>query len=413
LMSVFDLSETQAEYILELRLRRLTKFSRIELEAERDSLRAEIATLEAVLAERARLLALVGDELDEVAERLGTPRRTVLSTLALPSASARAAAGASADLKAPAGTRTPPLSLEIQDTPCDVVLSATGRMIRIDQTEGLEPPKATRRGKHDAVRSRVATTARAEVGAVTTAGRLIRFTAADLPSVPSTSVLLSAGVRVSNYLELARGESVLGLVDLASEQPIALGTAQGVVKRVQPGAYPARPDFEIVALKDKDQVVGVAQGPDAEELVFVTAGAQLLHFPAAQVRPQGVAAAGMAGINLGAGDRVIFFGSVASADDAVVVTVSTPEATLAGADPGRAKVSAFAEFPGKGRATGGVRAHAFLKGESALALAWAGPAPALANGADGAVRELPASGAKRDASGTPLDGVVGAIGGQL
>ena len=83
---------------------------------------------------------------------------------------------------------------------------------------------------------------------------------------------------------------------------------------------------------------------------------------------------------------------------------------LPGVDPGRAKVSAFSEFPGKGRATGGVRSHSFLKGEDMLALAWAGPLPALAVGPDGSVRQLPEAGAKRDASGTPLDAVVGSIG---
>src|SRR5690606_10780131 len=78
LRDVFDLSEVQAEYILELRLRRLTRFSRIELEAERDQLKAEIAELETLLADPALLRALVSRELDEMAERFGTPRRTML-----------------------------------------------------------------------------------------------------------------------------------------------------------------------------------------------------------------------------------------------------------------------------------------------------------------------------------------------
>ena len=71
------------------------------------------------------------------------------------------------------------------------------------------------------------------------------------------------------------------------------------------------------------------------------------------------------------------------------------------------------EFPGKGRATGGVRAHTFLKGEAALTLAWVGPSPALAVGTDGSARTLPESGAKRDGSGTPLDSVVGSVGRSL
>lgn len=118
----------------------------------------------------------------------------------------------------------------------------------------------------------------------------------------------------------------------------------------------------------------------------------------------------MAGINLGAKATVIFFTALSSMTDAVVATVSTSTATIAGADPGRAKVSLLTEFPGKGRATGGVRAHTFLKGEDVLGVAWVGTAPALASGTDGSARTLPDAGAKRDASGSVLDGVVGSIG---
>jgi DNA gyrase subunit A len=401
LRTVFDLSEAQAEYILELRLRRLTRFSRVELEAERDELATQIAALEAVLADRTRLLGLVADELDETAERLGTPRRTMLST-ATPTPTGRAAT-----------TAATAVALEVPDAPCEVVLSATGRMIRVDQADGMSIPRGARRSKHDAVRSRVETTARADIGAVTSAGRLVRFTAADLPGVPSSSALLSAGVRISSYLELARGEHIVGLVDLASADPLAIGTAQGVVKRVAGGAWPAKPDFEILALRPGDRVVGIGQGPDTDDLVFVTTGAQLLRFSAAAVRPQGLGAAGMSGINLGAGDEVLAFAAVAVDSAPVVVTISTPDGVLPGTDPGRGKVSDLGEFPAKGRATGGVRAQTFLKGERTLALAWVGPSPALANGPGGEIRELPATGAKRDASGTPLDGIVGAIGGQL
>lgn len=398
LIDVFDLSEVQAEYILELRLRRLTKFSRIELEAEADKLRAEIEYLEGVLADPARIRHLVSEELEAVAERFGTPRRTLLTQ-------ARAAAPATGS----AARKAAPV-LEIADAPCEVLLSTTGRAIRVDVGEEQLSAPARRRTKHDAIRSRVTTTSRAEIGAVTSSGRLIRFTAVDLPSVPANSIQLAAGAKINDYLAIGTKERVLGLVSLDSDQPIAVGTRQGVVKRVATGGYPAKPDFELIALKPGDEVVGVAQGGDAEELVFVTSDAQLLHFGAASVRPQGVSAAGMAGINLSPKAAVIFFGAIDPGAENVVATVSTSLATIAGADPGRAKVSGLGEFPGKGRATGGVRAHSFLKGEDVLGLAWVGPAPALAVGTDGAVRQLPDSGAKRDASGTPLDGVIGSIG---
>jgi DNA gyrase subunit A len=400
LMDVFDLSQIQAEYILELRLRRLTKFSRIELEAERDQLLAEIAALETLLTGPQRVRQLVSDELEEVAERFGTPRRTLL-TEARPPVGTTVAARAAAAV------------LEIADAPCRVFLSTTGRAIRVDLADVTSelPERAARRTKHDAILSSIVTTSRTEIGAVTSLGRLIRLTSVDLPVVPENSIQLAAGVRISDYLAIdAKKERVLALVSLTSSEAIAIGTRQGVVKRLTPGDWANRPEFEIISLKPGDAVVGVRQSPDTDELLFVTSEAQLLHFPASSVRPQGRSAGGMAGINLGAKASVIFFGTVDPAAEVVVATVSSSSATIAGMETGRAKVSALSEFPGKGRATGGVRAHAFLKGEDLLSVAWAGPSPALAVGTDGAVRTLPDAGAKRDASGTPLDGVIGSIG---
>ena len=401
LMDVFDLSEVQAEYILELRLRRLTKFSRIELEAERDKLLAEIDELEHLLAEPARVRQLVSDELEAVAEEFGTPRRTLLTE-------ARASIATTAASKKSA---TP--VLEIADTPCRVLLSTTGRVIRVDIGEGMSdgPVRQLRRSKHDAILSSVTTTSRTEIGAVTNLGRIVRLSPVDLPQVPENSLQLAAGAKIAEYLALdAKKERVLALVSLEANTPVALGTKQGIVKRLAPGDYPNRPDFEVIALKPGDEVVGAAQGGDAEQLVFLTSDAQLLHFPAESVRPQGRSAGGMAGIKLAPGASVIHFTSVDPGASVVVATISTHSDTIVGTDPGRAKVSAFSEFPGKGRATGGVRAHAFLKGEDSLAIAWVGPQPALAVGTDGAVRELPETGAKRDASGAPLDAVVGSIG---
>jgi DNA gyrase subunit A len=406
LRDVFDLSTLQADYILELRLRRLTRFSRIELETERDQLRAEIAELEALLASPARIREVVADELDDVAQRFGTPRRTLL-TEARPSI-------------ASVGVRGKSVVLEVADTPCRVLLSTTGRFARVDQPADAEGtfdalPTPGRRSKHDAIASTLVTTSRSEIGAVTNRGRLIRFSPVDLPSVPTNSIQLAAGVPARDYLSLTdKSERVLAIVSLDSDRSIALGTRQGVVKRVTPGDWANRPEFEIVSLKAGDEIVGATQSGDDDELVFVASDAQLLRFPARSVRPQGRAAGGMAGINLGSAARAIYFTAVApTADALVVVTVATNSQTLPGTDPGSAKVSDFSEFPAKGRATGGVRAHRFLKGEDELANAWVGPSPALAVAPDGAVRQLPEGGARRDGSGQPLDAVVGSIGAQI
>ncbi|HRN28733.1 MAG TPA: DNA gyrase C-terminal beta-propeller domain-containing protein, partial [Terrimesophilobacter sp.] len=354
--------------------------------------------------EPSRLRALVSHELDAVAEKYGTPRRTLLTE-------ARPSVATTGEPRS--RTSTAP-DLEIADAPCRVLLSTTGRLVCVDLGDDTlgSPAKAIRRSKHDAIRSEVTTTTRGEVGAITNLGRLIRLSPVDLPHVPEASIQLAAGVKVAEYLALtAKSERVLALVPLDEDATIALGTAQGVVKRLGVSELPAKPDIDIIALKDGDEVVGATLSPDAEELVFVTSDAQLLRFDATSVRPQGRSAAGMAGIRVAKGARVVHFASVdAAATPVVVATISSASDTIAGADPGHAKLSYFSEFPAKGRATGGVRCHAFRKGESALSLAWVGSEPALAVGADGSVRELPDAGAKRDATGTPLNAVVGSIG---
>ncbi|WP_336645585.1 DNA gyrase/topoisomerase IV subunit A [Microbacterium sp. USHLN186] len=394
LQQVFDLDEVQAEYILELRLRRLTKFSRLELETERDKLLAEIAELETLLAEPGLVRAQVARELDAVAEQFGTHRRTLLLNAAPPKTRSTKSAA----------------ELQIADAPTTLLLSTTGRAVRVDLEPGAVIVTPARRSKHDAIQARIETTTRSEIGAVTSAGRVLRFTPVDIPAVPASSVGLGAGVRISDYLGLTdRTERVLALIRFDDDTPLALGTKDGIVKRVVPSTLAARAELDIIGLKPKDRVVGAAPAPDGAALVFVTSDAQLLHFPAASVRPQGAPAGGMAGMKVSAAAEVISFTVVSSPDEAVAVTVSGSDAVLPGADAGRAKVSAFAEFPAKGRATGGVRAHAFLKGENRLTLAWVGADPRPV-AADGAVRALPATGAKRDGSGQPLDAAIDSIG---
>ena len=394
LQQVFDLSELQAEYILELRLRRLTKFSRIELETERDKLQAEIDELEKLLASESLLHALVAKELDAVAEAYGTPRRTLLLNAAPPKAR----------------TSKAPVELQIADAPTTLLLSTTGRMVRVDADADASIAVPKRRSKHDAILATLETTTRSEIGALTSTGRLLRFSPVDVPAVPPASVGLGAGVRIGDYLGLSdKKERVLALLRFDDDTPYALGTKDGVVKRIVPSAMPVRPELEIIALKPKDVVIGAAPAPDDSEVVFITSDTQLLHFPAENVRPQGAPAGGMAGIKLAARAEAIFFGVVAAGQAAEVVTISGAAGLLEGTDTGRAKVSDFSEFPGKGRATGGVRAQALLKGEDRLTLAWVGVDP-HAIGADGSVRVLPEGGAKRDGSGTPLEAVIGSIG---
>ena len=402
LMGVFDLSQAQSEYILELRLRRLTRFSRIELEREAEELREQIAELEEILGSEGRLREVVSSEMALAAQAHGTPRRTVL----LESAGTAVGPARAASTAAP---------LEIADTACWALLSATGLLARTgDDSEPARPTAGGRRSEHDVLGPPLATTARAEIGVVTSAGRVHRLSVLDLPALPPTDGPpgLAGGVQARELVPLEPGERVLALASLSPDAaPLALATAAGVVKRVNPGDVPGNRDvWEVVSLKEGDAVVGAGHAPDGAELVLISSDASLLHFGADLVRPQGRAGGGIAGIKLTTDARVVGFGVVPAGVEGQVVTVAGSSAALPGTEAGTVKVSPLEVFPGKGRATGGVAAHRFLKGEDTLILAWAGPAPARATGSGGQAIELPAPDPRRAMSGTPLPAPVHAIG---
>ena len=415
LMTIFELSEIQAQYILDTPLRRLTRYDRLELEREQDAARAEIAALTEILESEARLRELVGDELAEVAKKFGTPRRTVLLE----------------GSEAPVAAAVP---LEVTDDPCVVLMSATGLVARVAVGDAdiyaertLVPPAGDlTRATQDVLVAAVRTTARGTIGVVASAGRLVKVNVLELPGLPPSAgaASLAGGMAVGEFAALEPGETVAGLCPVDSAG-VALGTADGVVKRVLPDYPQNRDDFELIALRPGDRVVGaVPLSGETDELVFITSDAQLLRFPAASVRPQGRAAGGMAGVRLAAGASVVWFGAVDAAaaagtptgppgtySPAVVVTVAGSTGALPGAAGLSIKVTPLHEYPPKGRATGGVRCQRFLKGEDALVMAWAGAAPALGATDTGSPVILPDPVGRRDGSGIALRRQLAVIGG--
>ena len=393
LMEAFDLTEVQATYILDMQLRRLTRFSTIDLESERDELNTRIEELAAIVDDPHRLARVVSTELDEVAKEFGTPRRTVLLS------------GSGATLSAGSGAQP----LEVPDGPCRVMLSSTGLLARLDGADA--PGTGGQRVAHDVVTSSVRTTTHGDVGLLTSLGRVIRIAAIDLPAVPplATAPNLQGGSPVAELVALEPGERVLALTRLDGETGTwAVGTERGVVKRTNPEII-GKDSWDIIRLDPGDQVVGAVElTSESAELVFVSSDASLLHFPVSVVRPQGRSGGGIAGINLAKGAKVVFFGAV-PLDDSEVVTVAGSSSALPGTDAGSVKVTALSEYPGKGRATGGVRCHRFLKGEDILQRAWVGPAPAVAAAASGSPITLPTPDSRRDGSGTPaaqpIDGI--------
>ncbi|QFG68312.1 DNA gyrase/topoisomerase IV subunit A [Ornithinimicrobium pratense] len=403
LIQVFDLSQVQADYILELQLRRLTKFSRIELEAERDELQREIERLETILADEQLLLRVVSEELAELAVQHGTPRRTVLL---------ESAGGPGMSSAATLAAGKTPLDLEVADDACWVLLSSTGLVARTTTDDDLGT--GGRRKKHDLITATVRTTARGEVGVVTSAGRVLRLSVLELPTLPPTAEApsLSGGAPLTAYLDLPPDERALTLCTLDGQGPgLALGTRQGVVKRVNPDYPGNRSEFEVIGLKDGDTVVGAVELATGEEsLVFITSDAQLLHYSAELVRPQGRAGSGVAGVKLAPGATAVSFTAVDPEAENVVVTVAGSAGAPPGTENGSVKVTDMWAYPSKGRATGGVRCHRFVRGEDALVLAWAGAAPARAASGNGVAVELPETGDKRDGSGTPAPAPIAALG---
>jgi DNA gyrase subunit A len=418
LMSVFDLSEIQAQYILDTPLRRLTRYDRLELEREQENLQQEIAELTAILESEAKLRAVVSGELADVAKRFADPRRTVLLE------------GSGKP------TRAAAVPLEVADDPCLVLLSTAGLIARTATVAGdtldlgadggprAEGPRAA----HDAIVSTVPTTARGSVGLVTSRGRLIRIAVLEIPALPPSahSPVLTGGAPLAEFVALEPDETVVGLAAPdGTPAGLALGTASGVVKRVAPD-YPANAtEVDVISLKEGDRVVRAVQlATEDADLVFITSDAQLLRFRAAAVRPQGRAAGGMAGIKLSPGARVIWFGAVSDvaagrpgdrgtdpAGEAVVVTVAGSSGVLPGTAASTVKVTPYREYPAKGRATGGVRCHRFLKGEDALVLAWAGPGPARGATEAGVPVYLPPAEGRRDGSGERARQQLAALGG--
>ncbi|MEQ6176337.1 DNA gyrase/topoisomerase IV subunit A [Bifidobacterium breve] len=369
LMAVFDLDEVQAQYILDLRLRRLTKMNRIELEAERDDLKKRIEELNRILASAEALDHVVTSEMDEAVDKWGSPRRTVLldadpdGTLtpvvaqgsgtsgisksaleAVKSATTISSAEADVAAAAAAAKKTGEQSaltgaLKIEDEPCVVMMSATGLIARTSPSamEVFNSRSASDERLHDdQITTIFRTSTRATYGLVTSAGRLVLAQVVDLPALPASATLsLQGGVQADDLISMTestdpvRGERVVTAIAMeqsadngenggdgettAEAKPLpslAIGTRNGVVKRWNREAPTTMDSWPVIDVKDGDEVVFAAVAEDDDRLVFVSSDSSLLTFDAKNVRPQGRTAGGMAGIKLAEGAHVMAFNVV-------------------------------------------------------------------------------------------------------
>ena len=369
LMAVFDLDEVQAQYILDLRLRRLTKMNRIELEAERDDLKKRIEELTRILASAEALDHVVTSEMDEAVDKWGSPRRTVLldadpdGTLtpvvaqgsgtsgisksaleAVKSATTISSAEVFLAAAAAAAKKTGEQSaltgaLKIEDEPCVVMMSATGLIARTTPSamDVFNSRSASDERLHDdQITTIFRTSTRATYGLVTSAGRLVLAHVVDLPALPASATLsLQGGVQADDLISMTestdpvRGERVVTAIAMeqsadngenggdgettAEAKPLpslAIGTRNGVVKRWNREAPTTMDSWPVIDVKDGDEVVFAAVAENDDRLVFVSSDSSLLTFDAKNVRPQGRTAGGMAGIKLAEGAHVMAFNVV-------------------------------------------------------------------------------------------------------
>lgn len=474
LISVFDLDEIQAQYILDLRLRRLTKMSRIELEGEKNDLLQKIDELNEILSSASQLDKVVIAEMDYAVKQWDTPRRTILldeqedgsftpvctknskevnsdsamdaviAANQLTNAQADVAAAASAARKS-GDTDATSAALQLSDEPCAVALSTSGLIARTS-VETFNRWKSHSSNIFDTPCLNVfTTTTRATYALITSAGRLVIAHVADLPHLnqgdENVSESLSNGVKASELLtstqstEPIRGEKVVAAIALSdsdsktpisSKTPLAIGTKNGVVKRWNFESPTTMDSWSIIDLKDNDSVINAALANDEDRLVFISSDSSLLTFDAKQVRPQGRNSAGMAGIRLNEGCTVSAFAVVAkndvewnyeegenglfSASGSVVFTLAGDSDALAGTENGAAKITPLEMYPTKGRGTGGVRSQRFLKGQNTILAAYVGNYPLYATTQRGANVELPKPDMRRDASGTELVSPIAHIG---
>lgn len=370
LMTKFKLDEVQADYILGIPLRRLTKYDVLELSDEKKKLVEEIAALTKILSDDNEKRVVVGKELDDVKKVLNAPRRSVIVD------------GDLAEHVEAAKEAAKSVSLEVEDVPEMVFLSAKGGIVRSAKLTSSR-----------ALLSSALTTTRGKFIAVTNKGRGFRIDT------------LHVGVKeaaVASVLpeKLPAGERVIAVtpVELPAGKTggIALGTRNGTVKIAAP-QWPVRSDdFSVMSLDAGDEILSArwVDDVDAYDVVFVAEDASLLTFPANKVRPQGLSGGGMAGIKLAAGMKVSSFNVVSAAEKMTALVVTHTGTSI--------KATPLNAFSSKGRATSGMRAHKFLKGETALVASSVADKGVLF-AKDGTVVPIPKVDARRDGSGVKVE----------
>ncbi|MEM8924896.1 MAG: DNA topoisomerase (ATP-hydrolyzing) [Actinomycetota bacterium] len=337
LMERLELSREQADYVLELQLRRLTALAYDELVEEKQRLIDTIADLRKILGSEQRQRTIVLNELGEVVEKYGYDRRsTIIRADEIP------------DLT----ELTVKVEAEMPDDPCVIALTATGLLGREPQGTA----KSYSPSRHDVLDAVVVTSLRAPLIGLTGGAKLARTVGAEVAEVGGRS----RGKAAAEVFGIDRGDTLLNVFGLIGP-PIMVVTAQGMAKRIERSALAdLRVGKTVMNLASKDRIVAAFEVDEGDDVVFVSSDAQALRTAAAGISVQGPAAKGVSGMSVKGTARVV--GAGVAAADAVIVTVT---------DRGTAKMTSVDELPAKGRGGAGIRLTKFSD-ERRIDYAWVG-----------------------------------------
>ncbi len=330
LMSRFNLTEVQAQAILDMQLRRLAALERQKIEDEHRQILERIAYLEDLLEHPKKILDVIREDLDELAEKYGDERRT------------RIAAEAGADF-----------SEEdlIADQPMLITLTVRGYVKRTSVTafrtlgRGRKGVTGQDMRNEDEVKLMLHTRTLHTLLFFSDKGKVYSLRTYQIPEAGRTD----RGVPVVNLLSVEPNEMITAIVsvpDFKRAAYVTMATYRGFVKRVEISDFESvRPSGLIAINLEKDDTLGwVRMTSGNDEIILVTEQGQALRYSEKEMRPTGRQSRGVRGIRLGAKDRMTSMEVVEPGGQLLVLT-----------EKGFGKRTPLEDYPVKGRATGGQR----------------------------------------------------------
>jgi DNA gyrase subunit A len=305
LMNRFSLSYEQAQAILDMRLQRLTGLEREKIEEEYAELVKQIADFRAILADEQRILGIISQELQEIKEKYGDPRRSEITV----------------------GEE----SIEDEDLIPreDVIITIThsGYAKRLpvttyrSQKRGGKGVVGMETKDKDFVEHLFVSNTHQYLLFFTNKGKAYRLKAYEIPELSRTA----RGTPIINLIQIEQGETVNAVIPIESFDPnqyLFFATRNGIVKKTPLDDYAniRRAGLIAIHIREDDDLVGVKLTDGNQEIIMGTRQGMSIRFPEEEVRPMGRSATGVKGISLSEDDAVIDMDVVNKEDDVLIVT---------------------------------------------------------------------------------------------